>query len=44
LHAAYLKADRNAHGVVVDKPEDKRSSARYRRRGENTIKTDVKGI
>jgi len=39
-----MKADRNTRSVVVDKPENKRPSARYRRRGENNIKTDVKGI
>jgi hypothetical protein len=39
-----VKADRNAQSFVVDKPEDKRPSARYRRRRENNIKTDVKGI
>ena len=39
-----MQANRNAYSVVVEKPGDGRPSARYRRRGENNSKKDVKGI
>jgi len=43
-HVAHMRAMRNAHKILADKPEGKRPLGKPRRRWEGNVRMDVREI